>query len=391
MIVLAFDHNANIEQYRRRYYELAALRDVRLRLIIPKHLAGYSKVRRFDPITGREPIDIVALENLQDGSVHRGFYWNVFRLVRELMRFQPDIVFVHGELESWYSLQVGVLTRLFRPRAKVVLLTFMNINLYEIGFPYKLGFLYRIFYRWCADSVDGVIACTKEGIPALRTNGFGGVIRHIGVGVDTGHFARRDSSALRRALGLSRFVIGFAGRLEDEKGIDTLIEAAARLGAGVQVLLVGGGRAREALLRLATSRGVDVRVVDAVGYDRMPEYFSCMDALVLPSRTTKYWKEQFGRVLIEAMACGVPVVGSSSGEIPEVVGEAGLIFAEGSADGLASQLRRLLEEPGLRGSLSERGRERVASMYTWRKVASDMHEMFCELASPESVEREMAV
>ena len=67
----------------------------------------------------------------------------------------------------------------------------------------------------------------------------------------------------------------------------------------------------------------------------VPRHLRALDALVLPSESTPLWKEQFGHVLIEAMACGVPVVGSDSGAIPEVIGEAGLLFPGGGRDGPA--------------------------------------------------------
>jgi glycosyltransferase involved in cell wall biosynthesis len=104
---------------------------------------------------------------------------------------------------------------------------------------------------------------------------------------------------------------------------------------------------------------------------QMPVYFAELDCLVLPSRTQPNWKEQFGRVLIEAMACGVPVVGSNCGEIPNVVGEAGLIFPEEDVGALAAQLRALMAQPELRESLARKGRARVLAHYTQRKIAED--------------------
>ncbi len=94
-----------------------------------------------------------------------------------------------------------------------------------------------------------------------------------------------------------------------------------------------------------------------------------LDVLVLPSRTTSVWKEQFGRVLTEAMACKVPVVGSSSGAIPEVIGDAGLVYPEGDIRELAECLRLLMQSRELRGRLSERGYKRVKSLYTQDVIA----------------------
>jgi glycosyltransferase involved in cell wall biosynthesis len=102
----------------------------------------------------------------------------------------------------------------------------------------------------------------------------------------------------------------------------------------------------------------------------MPHFYQSLDALVLPSRSTPSWIEQFGRVLIEAMACGIPCVGSDSGEIPHVLGDAGLVFREGDSAALRDQLRRLAGDDGLRASLGSAGRDRVMARYTMSHVAS---------------------
>jgi glycosyltransferase involved in cell wall biosynthesis len=91
--------------------------------------------------------------------------------------------------------------------------------------------------------------------------------------------------------------------------------------------------------------------------------------VVLPSRTTAGWAEQFGHVLVEAMAVGIPVVGSSSGAIPEVLGDAGLVFAEGDARALRACLARVLGDTELRRQLAQRGMARVAARYTHATIA----------------------
>jgi glycosyltransferase involved in cell wall biosynthesis len=101
--------------------------------------------------------------------------------------------------------------------------------------------------------------------------------------------------------------------------------------------------------------------------------------LALPSLTRPNWKEQFGRVLIEALACGVPVVGSDSGEIPNVIGEAGLVFAEGDEQALRARLSQLMANPDLRDELARKGRERVLAHYTQAQVAAKTYQVYNEL------------
>ena len=104
-----------------------------------------------------------------------------------------------------------------------------------------------------------------------------------------------------------------------------------------------------------------------------------LDVLVLPSLTRANWKEQFGRVLIEAMACDVIALGARSGAIPEVIGEAGLTFEEGNAEELRAQLQRLLEDVSLRNDLRAKGRQRVTDHYTQAAIARHTVEVYRQL------------
>ena len=108
---------------------------------------------------------------------------------------------------------------------------------------------------------------------------------------------------------------------------------------------------------------------------------SLLDMLVLPSRSTTVWQEQFGRVLIEAMACGAPLVGSSSGAIPEVIGSAGLIFPEGDTVALAQTLTQLVNSPSLRQELAAHGRQRIDTTYRQPIVSQRIAALYQQLAT----------
>src|SRR5579862_2503796 len=154
------------------------------------------------------------------------------------------------------------------------------------------------------------------------------------------------------------FTIGFAGRLVPEKGVLDLARAARLLGGPARLLLVGDGPLRAELQSEAPSPDLQVEIRSGVTHDRMRDAYADMDVLVLPSRTTRSWAEQFGRVLVEALSCGIPVVGSTSGEIPWVVSSTGggLLFQEGAVDQLADVLRGLRDDPLSRRQLASAGR-----------------------------------
>ena len=142
------------------------------------------------------------------------------------------------------------------------------------------------------------------------------------------------------------FTIGYAGRLVAEKGLLDLVEAARRLEPPVRLLLVGEGPLRGELERAAVD-GLTVEVATASDQAEMPALYRRMDVLALPSRTTATWAEQFGRVLSEALVCGVPVIGSDSGEIPWVIRTTGggRTFPEGDAGALAVRLAEVRASP----------------------------------------------
>jgi glycosyltransferase involved in cell wall biosynthesis len=175
------------------------------------------------------------------------------------------------------------------------------------------------------------------------------------------------------------FVVGFAGRLVPEKGLETLIEAASGL-EGVSVRLVGNGPERDRLKALASARGVALEIDSGVRHDQMAAAYAGFDVLVLPSRTTPTWTEQFGRVLVEAMWCGVPVIGSDSGEIPWVIDSTGggLVFEEGNPSALRQALVALRDSPERRRELGLRGRAMVSETFSVEAVARAFHQALSE-------------
>lgn len=179
-----------------------------------------------------------------------------------------------------------------------------------------------------------------------------------------------------------RFTVGYAGRLVASKGLTDLVAAVRELDAPVDLVLIGNGEMRSQLDGQPIP-GSSVRIVDDLSHEEMASGYAQLDVLVLPSRTTPTWKEQFGRVIIEALWCGVPVVGSDSGEIPwliELTG-GGLVFPEGDRESLARHLAELRAQPALRRRLAERGRLAVEGLFSVPAATDSLEGMLVRASS----------
>lgn len=297
------------------------------------------------------------------------------RGLRELLRDGWDVVHCW---EEPYVLAAAQVARAAPRDAAVVYATFQNLSK---RYPPPFAQLERrVMHR-----ADGWIAFGKTIEDSL--SGRDGYRRcpHavIPPGVDLGRFRPdRDARArVHRSLGWEedgRPVIGFLGRFVDAKGVTVLLRALNAVVDECRVLLVGGGP-MEAELR-GWAEGWQpagaARVITSVPHAGVADYLNAMDVLAAPSLTTPRWREQFGRMLAEAMACGVPVVASDSGEIPYVVGSAGEIVREGEWEQLAATLTALLRSPERRAELARRGVDRARSAFALPLVARRHLEFF---------------
>jgi len=172
------------------------------------------------------------------------------------------------------------------------------------------------------------------------------------------------------------------------KGLTILAQALTLLSSEKwNVLLVGDGPDRDLFEKTLAEHGLldRARFTGAIPYEKVPEFYQEMNVLVMPTETTERIREQFGRVLVEAMASNVAVIGSTCGAIPEVIGNAGLVFAEGDATALAEALRRMLCDAALRERCAIHGRKRVEENFSWEVVARKTFEFFQQVLAGRSV------
>jgi glycosyltransferase involved in cell wall biosynthesis len=207
----------------------------------------------------------------------------------------------------------------------------------------------------------------------------------IPFGTDTAQFRPNHARgrAIREGLGWSSGgppVVGYLGRFVPEKGLALLQRALDEVRSPWRALFVGAGPLEGSLRKWAERHGDRVRICNGVVHDQVPAYLNAMDIVCLPSQTTPHWKEQFGRVLVEAFASGVTVVASDSGEIPYVVGDAGLVVGENDEVGWHRAIAELVEDQAKRDELSARGLARASDEFAWPVVARRCLDFFDAIA-----------
>ncbi len=389
MKILVASHTYIVDLNREKWRELANLApEIEVTLVVP---------RRWKPggvqnkIIDSQPVDegsfkVVPVSNFSQNN--QGLLTFGLDLVSLLKTFKPDIIQVEQGSKAITYAEFITLNKLLGLKAKNIFFTWWNI-------PYYLKFPISLIEAYNLTNTDGIVVGNQDGADILRERGYKGAMEVMPqLGVDESLFKPNPQPKLKAELGIKtdEFVVGFVGRFVEEKGLLTLVKALEKTkDLSWKALLLGRGELKQQILEKAVELSINDRLilVESVPHDEVQRYINAMDVLVLPSETTyKFktitsvgWKEQFGHVLIEAMACKVPVIGSDSGEIPYVIGEAGLVFPEGNAEALSDCLRQLIEKPQQAEELAQKGYERALKCYTNKALAEQLLLFYQKLCS----------
>lgn len=300
-------------------------------------------------------------------GIQSKYFFCPLSLLQIIKEFKPDLIHVEQELHDWVLGEVILLNSLFW---HVPTSVFIWENLRR-----QYGHVARYCRQFNLKRIDALIAGNEEALEIVREDGFKGVgIILPQFGVNENFFCPHEVGTLRQDLDLEgKFVISFVGRYVQEKGIHTLIQAIEKLThtdniTEFSLLLLSSMEPPDWLKEKANTLKDKIYIIGNIPHEDFPRYVNLFDILVLPSETQENWKEQFGRVIVEAMACGVPVIGSSSGAIPEIIGDYGLVFQEKDAQDLTNKLLELINNPRMLSDLKGKVREYVMENYTHDKV-----------------------
>jgi glycosyltransferase involved in cell wall biosynthesis len=320
------------------------------------------KLERWPAFTG----ELLGIPVFRPGNIILHAYR--FNMAKLLRRMNPDIVYVNHEPYAVATAQVYAANSLAGRRA---------IGFYSCQNIFKC---YPVPFRWTeaavlkqssfafpiSDSVNEV--CRRKGYEGPST------ILPLAVDEET-YFPRPDSESIRKSyVRPDQALLGYVGRLVEAKGLRTLIEALGVLkDLDWKFVFIGTGPLAQQMEERCKALGISERVhfLGFVEHIQTPAYLSAFDWLVLPSESQSNWREQFGRVVLEAMACGTPVIGSNSGEIPKLIKATGggLIFTERRVDELADTLRMAIADRAAAQLLATTGREATIKQFGMESVA----------------------
>jgi glycosyltransferase involved in cell wall biosynthesis len=368
--LLTIGHSYCVTLNRRLPHELARLGDWDVTAVGPARFPGDFGWHTLQPDPD-EACRVVPVPVHFSRPVHVMLYG---RELSKILAEPWDLVHCWEEPYIAAALQIA---RMTGRRVPLVFATFQNLSK---RYPPPFSWIERHSLR----RADGIVAFGRTAAEVTAARGFSGPVAVIAPGVDLDRF-RPDHA--RRAATLDGLgwqegvpVVGFLGRFVPEKGIELLTAALDRIATPWRALFVGSGPLEAAVTAWASRHGDRVRVVTTAQHDAVPAYLNAMDLLCAPSQTTGRWREQFGRMLIEAFASGVAVIGSSSGEIPHVIGDAGLIVSESDANGWRQAIEQLTTDRLRRCDLAKRGRLRAEEIYGWPAVARQHLDFFEHVA-----------
>ena len=351
MKVLRVYHAGRDAAHRRRENALRA-QGVELILVVPRTWSdGEARLTQ-------EPFGIVELDIQRTGDINRHRYLDMSQAAELIKDEAPDLLDIH---EEPFSVAARQWLRITPSGLPIVMYTAQNI---DKRFPppfaqYEIAALSR---------VSALYPCSRQAGGVARGKGFDGLIEVLPLGYDDAVITPGHQS-----IGDDEIVLSFVGRLVAEKGVLDAVDLLARMQSvrPTRLALAGAGPLMAMVRQRAASHGVEDRL-ELLGWSSPSELaalYASTHFVLVPSRTTETWVEQFGRVIVEGQAGGAVVAGYATGSIPDVGGDPAVIVPEGDVEALADRLTALLQDPA---EFERRRREGISqsATRTWLQVGA---------------------
>ena len=372
MRIMAVSHPCVTDVNQQFYAELEALGH-EIQLIVPSNFRhAYAStpvaVTRWRTFNGEIRQRHIGLSS----SIPLHFYTTSLRpLIRN---FNPDVLYVEEEPYSLSAWQAFYASRGLS--MKRIIYSAQNITK-KYPAPFKWSEQYVL------ERADMAAVVSEEVRTTIQSKGFRGQTLSFPLGVDTYQFrpSGMERRTTRSQLGLKDdFIVGYVGRLVEEKGIQNIIDAVPHFqGTDVRFLIVGNGPLLDRVKRIQQQHPNHVYVKSSVPHRDVQYWMNAMDVLLLPSLTMTNWKEQFGRVMLEALACKVPVIGSDSGEIPKLLTETGggWIFPENDVAKMTQMIYDVRNNEQKRSLHAGKGYRSVLNKFSKRALAKSFVDKVC--------------
>lgn len=288
-----------------------------------------------------------------------------------LQHYRPDLILVEYNPWSPVFVQALLFRFLYCRNARIGCAIKQNTYTRYSGL---FGLLKNAVVRFLLRRTDFILA-ESERAQQLLVSELGYPASQIIVltmhGVDTDKFNASPRPPERQGDALT---IGYVGWMAQRKGVITLIEAAKKVHArrpdAIRLRLVGNGDLLEPLQKQTVPHPW-MRISAGISNTQVPGFLNELDAFVMPSPVLPHHEEHDGRAIVEAMSCGLPVIGTRSGIIPELLkDECGILVDAGSPEQICDEIIRLLDDAKLRARLSRKGRERVLADFSLQSVAA---------------------
>ncbi len=373
MRVLTISHSAVVDAWRERERALRR-RGLDVELVSATAWDEGGRVVTLEPRPGEQ---VVGLPTVGSHPALFGFapraLWRVLGHPHDLLDIQQEpFALVTGEVlvlraarRAWDRLRG-------RSGRRVPFLVSSAQNIAK-RYPFPFGAMERAILR----RADGVHVCNEAAAAIVRRKGARGPVACVPLGIDLTVFTPGEGRP-------GGSVVGYAGRLVAHKGVDVLVRAVLA-DERLTLRLAGGGPQEAELRALAAPAGDRITFLGSLSGPDLVEFYREVDVLAVPSLDTRQqgpsrrpaqgWVEQFGRVVVEAMACGTPVVASRSGALPDVVGDAGLLVPPGDVAALGAALRQVVDDAELAATLRRRGFD-VAARCSWDAVAEQVEDLY---------------